>query len=303
MLIASVGTSYLILSQLTNTPVTRAHALSPFTEVSLTAASAISAAPVPSNDSNWAGYIVSSDLQNPQPTVTAISASWAVPVVTASAQNDTFAAVWLGIGGYFDNTLIQVGTEQDSIGGQGDYSAWYKLLPALSITIDIITPSPGDQINASIQLLDPNTDTWSIYIEDLTTGQAFQNDFNYLSSQLSAEWIVERPLAGRRLATLAGIGSVTFTDCQAMVGAQSGDISSFPAIQSILYESVQNTTGINELAAVSDITDGGSTFTVDTYSSVIPELPVWAILPLTMGTVLFAAATKKCRVKKIGKLG
>jgi hypothetical protein len=294
MLIASVGTSYLILSQLTNTPVTRAHALSPFTEVSLTAASAISAAPVPSNDSNWAGYIVSSDLQNPQPTVTAISASWTVPTVTGSAQNDTFAAVWIGIGGYYDNTLIQTGTEQDSIGGQGDYSAWYELLPAFAITIDTMTIAPGDQMNASIQLVNSATDTWSISIEDLTTSQFFQDDFIYASSQLSAEWIVERPLAGRRLSTLANIGTVMFTNCQTTVGSQSGNISSFPALESIMYQTVdQNADGVNQLAAVSDLTDGGASFTVETSQDVIPELPVWAVLPLMVGTGLFAAAVRK----------
>jgi hypothetical protein len=294
ILVASVGASYLILSKLTNKPVTTAHALFPFTEVSLTAASVISATPVPSNDSNWAGYIVSSDLQNPQPTATAISASWTVPTVTGSAQNDTFAAVWIGIGGYYDNTLIQTGTEQDSIGGQGDYSAWYELLPAFAVTIDTITVSPDDQMNASIQLVDSATDTWSISIEDLTTSQSFQDDFIYASSQLSAEWIVERPLAGRRLSTLANIGTVMFGNCQTTVGSQSGNISSFPALQSIMYETVnQNADGVNQLAAVSDLTDGGTSFTVETSQEVIPELPIWVVLPLVMGTGLFAATIRQ----------
>jgi hypothetical protein len=294
ILVASVGASYLILSKLTNTPAATARASSPFTEVSLTAASAISAAPVPSNDSNWAGYIASSDLQNPQPTVTAISASWTVPAVTPSAQNDTYAAVWIGIGGYYDNTLIQTGTEQDSIGGQGDYTTWYELLPAFAVTIDTMVISPGDQMNASIQLVDAVTDTWSISIEDLTTSQAFQDDFTYASSQLSAEWIVERPLAGRRLSTLANIDTVTFTNCQATVGSQSGNISSFPALESIMYQTVdQNADGVNQLAAVSDLADGGTSFTVETSQEVIPELPVWAVLPLVMGTGLFAAAVRK----------
>jgi len=298
ILVASVGASYLIFSKLTNTPAATARASSPFTEVSLTAASAISAAPVPSNDSNWAGYIVSSDLQNPQPTVTGISASWTVPTVTGSAQNDTFAAVWIGIGGYYDNTLIQTGTEQDSIGGQGDYSAWYELLPAFAVTIDTITISLGDQMNASIQLVDSATDTWSISIEDLTTSQSFQDDFIYASSQLSAEWIVERPLAGRRLSTLANIDTVVFTNCQATLGSQGGNISSFPALESIMYQTVnQNSDGTNQLAAVSDLTDGGSSFTVETSQAVIPELPVWAVLLLVMGAGMFAVAVRKRQIR------
>jgi hypothetical protein len=303
-LVASFAASYLILSKLTNTPAATARGSSPFTEVSLTAASAVSATPVPSNDSNWAGYIVSSDLQNPQPTVTAISASWAVPTVTASAQNDTFAAVWIGIGGYYDNTLIQTGTEQDSIGGQGDYTAWYELLPALAVTIDTMVVSPGDQMNASIHLVDSATDTWSISIEDLTTSQAFQDDFTYASSQLSAEWIVERPLAGRRLSTLANIDTVMFTNCLTTFGSQIGNISSFPALESIMYQTVdQNADGVNQLAAVSDLADGGTSFTVETSQDVIPELPVWAVLPLVMGTGLFAAAIRKRQTRSRNNAG
>ncbi len=51
------------------------------------------------NDTNWAGYIAASDLLNPEPTVTNVSASWTVPTVVISI-NDTFSAVWIDIGGY-----------------------------------------------------------------------------------------------------------------------------------------------------------------------------------------------------------
>jgi hypothetical protein len=264
--------------------------------VALTTASAMSAAPHVSNDSNWAGYIIASDLQNPQAVVTSISASWIVPAVAISPQ-DTFAAVWIGIGGYFDPTLIQVGTEQDYINGTADYFAWFEFLPESSIIIETLTVSPGDQMNASIQLINSRVDAWSIYIKDLTTSQEFNYNLDYASSQLSAEWIVERPEVGRRLATLADNGKVTFANCQATVGAKSGTISSFSAIQSIMYYKVQNTSGVTQLAAVSDLTDNGSSFTVETSASAIPELPVWALLPIIMGTALFAAIAKKCHAR------
>lgn len=296
MLVASVGAYYLLRDQWLTTNQTDTSQF-PFTEITLTTASTMLAAPVAENDSNWAGYIIASDLQNPQANVTGVSASWIVPTVTISSQ-DTFSAVWIGIGGFFDNTLIQTGTEQDSTGGQGEYSVWYELLPDFSMIIDTIIVSPGDQINASIQLVDSNTYTWSIYIEDVTTGQAFQNDFIYISSQLSAEWIVERPeITSRRsrgtLTSLADVGTVSFTNCQATMGGQSGNIGSFPVIQSIMYDSVQETAGITQLTAVSSLTDGGSSFTVETSPSAIPELITWAVLPLIMGTVLFAVILRK----------
>jgi hypothetical protein len=40
------------------------------------------AQPLVQNDSNWAGYIIASDLQNPQPNVTSVNASWIVPEIT-----------------------------------------------------------------------------------------------------------------------------------------------------------------------------------------------------------------------------
>ena len=72
----------------------------------LASVSFLSASDFLSNDTNWAGYIVASDLQNPQSSVTSVTASWIVPTVTISSQ-DTFSAVWIGIGGFFDNTPIK----------------------------------------------------------------------------------------------------------------------------------------------------------------------------------------------------
>ena len=253
------------------------------------------ATPVVSNDSNWAGYIIASDLQNPQPTVTSISSSYIVPPVTINDQIDTFTAVWIGIGGFFDTTLIQAGTEMDSIGGQADYSAWYELLPAFSITIPTINVSPGDVINTTIRLVDSAINEWSIYIADQTSNQVFQSNFLYHSSQLSAEWIVERPVAGRRLATLANVGSVTLANCETTVGLQTGNISSFPSVQSVMYGSLQNTTGLTQLTVVSDLLNGGSSFIVYTDLSVIPELPAWAVLPIAMGHFLFAVVIRRSR--------
>jgi hypothetical protein len=257
---------------------TKAIAKQSFCKVaSLASISTMSTGILSSNDTNWAGYIAASDLQNPTATVTSVSASWTVPTVTISPQN-TFSAVWIGIGGFFDKTLIQTGTEQDSIQNQSDYSAWLELLPKTSITIDSITVSPGDQMNASIQLIDSSTDQWSIHIKDLTTNQEYTKNFFYASSQSSAEWIVERPdLSSRRsrgtLTSLADVGTVKFANCQATIGGETGTISSFQTAQSIMYQTVQSRTGFGstQLAAVSDLTDNGSSFTVKT-SPPVPEL-------------------------------
>lgn len=207
--------------------------------------------------SDWSGYAVASDLNYPKPRVTSINGSWTVPTVNVSLR-DSFSAAWIGVGGQFDGTLIQAGTEQDSTNGQGTYSAWYELLNSNAVTIDSLSIMPGDRITASISLLDSATSIWSIEIHDVTNEQSFQKNVSYPSLMLSAEWIVERPTIGNRLMTLADFGHVTFTGCTATVSSTVGTVSSFPHIQIIMYNR-QNT----QLVSVSPLTSNGSSFTVN----------------------------------------
>ena len=205
---------------------------------------------------DWGGYGVSSNVLFPQAVVSSVSGSWTVPSVTVTGSN-TFSAAWIGIGGQTDSTLIQVGTEHDSIDGQAVYGLWYELLPANSITIPNINVSPGDEINASIVLLSSSTNTWQITIQDLTTGQGFSQNFAYNSTRLTAEWIIERPTVNNQLSILANFGSVTFTNASAKLSATTGTISTFPNYE-ILMENRQNT----QLVTVSNLSRDGSSFTV-----------------------------------------
>ncbi len=208
------------------------------------------------SSSNWSGYSVVSNLNNPQPQFTRVNASWTVPTVRVSMDN-SFSAEWIGVGGQFDQTLIQTGTEQNSIGGQATYRAWYELASDPVFGISSLSISPGDRITASISLLNPQTDTWSIEIHDVTNGQFFLRNFIYVSSALSAEWIVERPTVASRSATLADFGQVTFTGCGATLNGKSGTISSFPSNRITMYDD-QN----KQLVNVSALTQDGSSFTV-----------------------------------------
>lgn len=206
---------------------------------------------------NWSGYSAVSDLNDPQPQFTGVSASWTVPAVEVSAEN-SFSAEWIGVGGQFDQTLIQTGTGQDSIGGRATYRAWYELVPGNVVKINSLNISPGDRITASISLVDPDTNTWSIEINDDTDGQHFSKSVVHVSSALSAEWIVERPTVASRTETLADFGRVTFTDCGATLNGRNGTISSFPSNRITMYDD-RNTGLVN----VSDLTLGGSSFTID----------------------------------------
>ncbi len=205
---------------------------------------------------DWAGYGVSTNNLLPQPQVLGINGSWVVPSVQTS-QFDTFSAAWIGIGGQADTTLIQIGTEHDSISGLPVYSFWYELLPADSTPITNMTLQPGDQVSASITLIQSTTSTWRLEISDLTQDQTFIKDVVYNSSRLTAEWIMERPTVNNQMSTLANFGNLTFTNLSAKVANTVGTASDFSNYQ-ILMEDRQN----NELVKVSNLNKQGTTFTI-----------------------------------------
>jgi hypothetical protein len=210
---------------------------------------------------DWAGYVVASNNLFPLPSVVSVNGSWTVPKVETTSV-DSFSAAWIGIGGQMDNTLIQAGSEHDSIKGQAVYALWYELLPNNSITIPDVKVLPGDQITASIQLLDSKTSTWLVNVADLTNGACFtQNcttqNLNYNSSRLTAEWIMERPTVNNQIAALSNFGTITFNNISAMVGGKVGTANAFPNYQVIMQDR-QN----NQLATVSNLNKDGSSFTV-----------------------------------------
>jgi hypothetical protein len=210
---------------------------------------------------NWAGYEVADNLLSPKSTVQSVSASWIVPSVNESG-TDTFSSVWMGIGGQFEHTLIQVGTEQDYAGGSARYYAWYELLPSNQVVLDEVQVSPGDQIEASISMVGSSNNSWSITLYDLTSDTSFQSNFVYDSQRLTAEWIVERPLVNGALAQLADFGSVTFTGCRANLSGKTGGITDFSYNYVILDPLVENGRSI-QLVIVSSPKNSGTEFAVD----------------------------------------
>ena len=205
--------------------------------------------------SQWSGYIAASDVQNRSPVVSSVSASWTVPEVKPS-ENDTFSGVWVGIGGYGEETLIQTGTEQEYVNGRRAYYAWYELLPDYLVRIHSLHVRAGDTITASISLVNENASEWLIEISDISRDEHFEKVVVYNSSMLSAEWIVERPKVNGEVSTLADFGNVTFTDCRATVDGVSGEIGNFSHAQFVMHEEDIS------LVSVSPLNDDESSFTV-----------------------------------------
>ena len=161
---------------------------------------------------NWSGYAVTASAP-----YTSAAATWQVPSVTNDGVSGSTEYVldWVGIGGYGDQTLIQLGTEAAvSTTGVTSFQAWYELYPAYLLYVPL-TIYPGDVITASLQCTASctasQTQTWQLTIADLTRNAAWTESFQYHSSMASAEWITEEPYSGSGSAyPLANYGKATY---------------------------------------------------------------------------------------------
>jgi Peptidase A4 family len=156
--------------------------------------------------SNWSGYAVDGAL------VSQVSGEWTVPAVEPSA-SATYSAMWVGIGGTSDSSVIQVGTEQDYAGG-GRYYSWYEALPAAEIRLDSLAVQPGDRMRGEISA--NGKGAWAISLLNRTSGRSFAATVSYAGVQDSADWILEAPtVAGRIPSELAAYGQTAFAGIQA----------------------------------------------------------------------------------------
>jgi hypothetical protein len=154
---------------------------------------------------NWSGLVQSGD------SIEGARASWTVPAVQAAA-SPHYSSTWVGVDGYDNQNLIQTGTSQDTSDG---YYAWWEILPlyAVMITNSNGSPAPvapGDQMTGSVEET-PTAGTWTIYLDDVTEGWYYEQNFTYDGPGTSAEWIEESPTVSGSISTLANFGSVQFT--------------------------------------------------------------------------------------------
>lgn len=92
---------------------------------------------------NWAGYVAATSLSLPQKdSVSDVKGNWTVPAVTGTS--DAYSSTWVGIDGFSDNTVEQVGVSQNWINGAAQYYAWYEMYPNAAVFISSVPVSPGD---------------------------------------------------------------------------------------------------------------------------------------------------------------
>ena len=153
----------------------------------------------PQDSSNWAGWVATAGVRATKLVrhFTNVTATWQQPAGTCTPGRTTFAAFWVGLGGYASSSraLEQIGTEADcSSRGQLFYYAWYEFVPAAPVTIHHLRIKPGDRISASVHV---SSYTATVRLTDLTAGTP---SFSYAHvmhaptpDTSAAEWIAEAP--------------------------------------------------------------------------------------------------------------
>ena len=197
---------------------------------------------------NWSGY---ADSESGTKTVTYVSGNWTMPSVTcptAPYQNsDAFLANWVGIDGFNDATVEQLGTGAQCYEGVTYYYVWYEMYPAgtveegttACINDNVNCPEPGDHVSASVTV---TAGASGVNNYKLTLTDHTRPDESFSTTQTcaaatctdaSAEWIVERPAtlppgnAPIQILPLADFWKTSFSSGSVVSGGSSSNIQGF----------------------------------------------------------------------------
>lgn len=198
---------------------------------------------VNSNSLNWSGYAaITGKSKKPNPTfnsVTEVSGSWVVPKLIPDVNGDTFSSAWVGIDGYSNAVVEQIGTEHDVINGASSYYAWFSLFPAPTQVIDGFPVKTGDIIEGRVHYKgqdDSGNSIFHLTIKNRTRKVKFSTTQHTLPGNpahlSSAEWIVEAPgIVDPRIACinfaflpLANFKKISFDKCKATINGREGGI-------------------------------------------------------------------------------
>jgi hypothetical protein len=134
-----------------------------------------------------------------------------------------YSSAWVGIDGYSNGTVEQIGTETDCNYASLVHYAWYELYPKYPVRI-LLAVNPGDTINAEVRYMANNQ--YVMTISNQTTGVSYSTTQKAASAKRqSAEWIVEAPTSAGNPLPLANFGTVNFTNASATINGVSGSIA------------------------------------------------------------------------------
>jgi hypothetical protein len=209
-----------------------------------------------STSSNWSGYAVGGE------SYTYVVGKWKVPTATCASGENSQSSTWVGLDGWGDQTVEQVGSTTGCIFGIPSYFAWTEMYPALPVPSSD-TISPGDSVGAYVKSTDHGTD-YQLVMSDYTKGWKFSTTetSSPADQDLSAEWITEQPTCPIFCDNLTDFGSTTFHDAYATGNGHRGPVSSFTD-----NYAVDMTSGSTVKAAVTPLSTAGTSFTDRWYHS------------------------------------
>jgi Peptidase A4 family len=194
---------------------------------------------------NWAGF---ADVEGGSNTISSVSGQWVIPYVQCPSGNyryqDAFIAQWVGIDGFDDETVEQLGSATQCFEGVTYYYVWYEMFPAGTVEAGTVAcinnnvncPQPGDHITASVTVTPAGaTKNYTLALTDFTRPQeSFLVKASCAASTCldsSAEWIVERPAFelpfGFQILPLVNFFQTGFSDGKLTSGGRTTHIERF----------------------------------------------------------------------------
>ncbi len=187
---------------------------------------------VPDKSVNWSGYVSNLGSSSSE-FYTQVQVDYVEPTLTSNG-GICGNGVWIGLGdANGSQKLVQAGTAIKLMEPDKHY-AWFECIGSgvnsHPQTIKGFNVNPGDKIHIYISFQAAN-DLFNWYIVNSTTGQAMSDtpiyDSDIYFDGSSVEWIVERPKLTNIYTDevmydeLANYGSVTFTNCKAMLNTST----------------------------------------------------------------------------------
>ncbi len=175
---------------------------------------------------NWSGYVAATYLKEPeQNSVQEVTGKWTVPLVYSPDNKDSSMAIWVGIDGFDNDYIEQVGTCHDWKDGKQVNYAWFDMYPSKPERIANFPVEIGDVIEGAVKC--PHVGQFEIKIINHTKKVYVDIDASRTQSLMAprryAQWIVECPFIEQGY-PFSKFTRVKFDECYAKINDVPGSI-------------------------------------------------------------------------------